>query len=73
MKNPRSFRRRRLEAATLTFRTASSSVDLFGPVLAPTTNRSFLIATPGFAEFPGAVTPDTVMASAPFFEIDGDT
>lgn len=50
-----------------------SQVGLLGPVAPPTTNRSFLLATPGFAELPGAVVPDTVMPGAPFFSVDGDT
>jgi hypothetical protein len=54
-------------------RSDANDVDLVGPVLAPTTSRSFLIATPGFADLPGGVTPDTTMPAGPFFEVDGDT
>lgn len=52
---------------------SSASVTLLGPVPLPTTNRSFLVATPGFADLPGAVVPDTVMPVAPFFSVEGDT
>jgi hypothetical protein len=51
----------------------ANDVGLVGPVDAPTTQKSFLIATPGFADLEGAVTPDTVMPGAPFFSVSGDT
>jgi hypothetical protein len=49
------------------------SVPLVGPLEGPTSFRSYLIATPGFAGLPGAVVPDVEMPVAPFFRVDGDT
>lgn len=37
-------------------------------LLGSTANRRFLVATPGFASLPGAVTPDYVLPCGPFFE-----
>lgn len=51
----------------------TNNVTLLGPVAQPTTNHSFLLATPGFADLPGAVVPDTILPVAPFFSVDGDT
>jgi hypothetical protein len=46
-----------------------------GPLTAPTSNKFFLIATPGFAALPGAPTPDSIIPAAniPFFATSGDT
>jgi hypothetical protein len=63
------------EVATQTGLLSSDANDvaLFGPVDEPTSQKSFLIATPGFAGLAGGVTPDTVMPGAPFFSLSGDT
>ena len=46
-----------------------------GPLTPPTSNKFFLIATPGFAALPGAPTPDSIIPAAniPFFATSGDT
>jgi hypothetical protein len=47
-----------------------------GPLVAPTSNKFFLIATPAFAALPGAPVPDAVIppGSIPFFSAaSGDT
>lgn len=54
----------------------ANSFAIPGPALtAPTTNKSYLIATQAFADLPGAPTPDAIIPSGmvPFFSIDGDT
>lgn len=45
------------------------------PLTPPTSNKFFLIATPGFAALPGAPTPDAIIpsGSVPFFATGGDT
>jgi hypothetical protein len=59
--------------------TMSSNTKSFvisGPSLvAPTTNKFFLMATPGFAALAGAPTPDRIIpaGSVPFFATGGDT
>lgn len=46
-----------------------------GAVAAPTTNKSYLIATQAFADLPGAPTPDVIIPAGkiPFFNVAGDT
>lgn len=47
-----------------------------GPALiAPTSNKHFLLATQGFADLPGAPTPDRIIpaGSVPFFSTAGDS
>jgi hypothetical protein len=46
-----------------------------GAVAAPTTNKRYLIATPAFANLPGAPTPDVILPAGkvPFFSPGGDT
>jgi len=46
-----------------------------GAVAAPTTNKSYLIATQAFANLPGAPTPDVIIPAGkiPFFNVAGDT
>lgn len=59
--------------------TISSTTQTFtwgnGAVTGPTTNRSYLIATQGFANLPGAPTPDVIIPAnkVPFFNVAGDT
>jgi hypothetical protein len=60
--------------------TITSSANTFpigqGAVLAPTTNKYYLIATPAFAALPNAPTPDAIINPAgliPFFDTAGDT
>ncbi len=46
-----------------------------GQVAAPTTNKFYLVATQGFADLPGAPTPDAIISAGkvPFFATGGDT
>lgn len=46
-----------------------------GPVTGPTSERSYLIATAGFAALPGAPVPDVIIPAdkVPFFNRAGDT
>lgn len=46
-----------------------------GPVVGPTTNKYYLLATAGFAALPGAPAPDAIIpaGSLPFFNTAGDT
>ena len=46
-----------------------------GPVAPPTSNKFYLIATQGFADLPGAPTPDDIIpaGSVVFFNVAGDT
>lgn len=46
-----------------------------GPLTPPTSSKSYLIATPGFAALPGAPTPDAIIPAGlvPFFSTAGDT
>jgi hypothetical protein len=46
-----------------------------GALTPPTSNKFYLIATPGFAALPGAPTPDAIIpaGSVPFFNNGGDT
>ena len=53
-----------------------ASFVITGPALAsPSSNKSYLIATPGFASIPGAPTPDATIppGSVPFASAGGDT
>ena len=45
-----------------------------GAVTGPTTNKYYLIATQGFADLPGAPTPDEILPpeDVPFFAVAGD-
>jgi len=54
---------------------ANSFVNSVGPLVAPTTNKFFLIATQAFADLPGAPAPDVIIpaGSVPFFASTGDT
>ena len=59
--------------------TISSTTETFsfgqGAVAAPTTNKFYLLATQGFADLPGAPTPDAIIPASkvPFFDTSGDT
>jgi hypothetical protein len=46
-----------------------------GPVAPPTSNKSYLLGTAGFAALPGAPTPDEIIPAGlvPFFNTAGDT
>ncbi|MCB9849496.1 MAG: hypothetical protein H6817_02185 [Phycisphaerales bacterium] len=46
-----------------------------GNVVAPTSNKMFLLATQSFADLPGAPTPDRIIppGSLPFFDVNGDS
>lgn len=59
---------------TITSNTQSHSFGN-GAVAGPTTNKYYLIATQGFADLPGAPTPDEIIPAGkiPFFNVAGDT
>jgi hypothetical protein len=60
----------------VTVSSTSESFLIGGSALTPpTTNKTFLIATPAFAALPGAPTPDRILPASniPFFSISGDT
>ena len=59
---------------TITSNTQSHSFGN-GPVVGPTTNKYYLIATQAFADLPGAPVPDEIIPAGkiPFFATTGDT
>jgi len=60
--------------ATISSTTRNHSIGN-GAVTAPTNGKFYLIATQGFADLPGAPTPDEVLPASvvPFFATSGDT
>jgi hypothetical protein len=61
-------------AGTAEIRTTSGNVfDFPGNLSGSTLNKRLLIATPGFAALPGAVTPDFTLPETNFFNPAGDT
>jgi hypothetical protein len=61
-------------AGSAEIRTTSGSVfDFPANLTGNTSNRRLLIATPGFADLPGAVTPDFTLPKTSFFDPAGDT
>jgi hypothetical protein len=56
-----------------TFANPDKVFDFPGDLIGNTLNKRLLIATPGFASLPGAVTPDFTLPSTNFFNAAGDT